>query len=153
MTVTTAFSASFLLVAPVWALMLAAPRWWLTRRLLASPLVAVPAAAAYAVAVAPIVGDVLSTVTRPELGAVAALLAEPRGALVAWAHFLAFDLLVGRWIYLDARAWHVPHFVVLPVLLLTLLLGPVGYLLHVLTRAPFRAGDEPGVPAARPPAG
>ena len=35
-------------------------------------------------------------VARPDLAAVAALLSTPAGATLAWAHFLAFDLMVGR---------------------------------------------------------
>lgn len=130
-----AFSASFLLVAPLWALMLFAPGWHATRRLLGSPAVAAPAALAYAVAVAPVAGRVLAAVSPPDLAAVSALLGTPAGAMVAWAHFLAFDLFVARWIYLDSRARSIPHHVLAPTLLVTLMLGPVGYLAHLGARS------------------
>ena len=58
------------------------------------------------------------------------------GALVAgWLHYLAFDLFVGTWIARRAAAIALPHAVVAPLLLLTFLLGPTGYLAFVLIRA------------------
>ena len=60
-------------------------------------------ALAYLVMVVPRLPEILPVVARPELPAVAALLGTPAGATIAWAHFLAFDLFVGRWIYLDAH--------------------------------------------------
>lgn len=141
-----AFSASFLLVAPVWALMLLAPRWRVTRRVVASPWVAAPAAAAYVAAAVPILGDVVAAVARPELAGVAALLGTPAGAMVAWAHFLAFDLFVARWIFLDSRERAIGHAVLAPVLLATLMLGPVGLLAHLALR---RVAQRAGAPPAR----
>jgi hypothetical protein len=54
------------------------------------------------------------------------------GALVAgWVHYLAFDLFVGTWIAQRAAALKLPHWQVLPVLLLTFLFGPAGLLAFV----------------------
>lgn len=147
----TAFSASFLLVAPVWALMLLAPRWRVTHRMVASPWVAAPAAAAYLAAVVPILGDALATVAQPELAGVAALLGTPAGAMVAWAHFLAFDLFVARWIFLDGHERGLTHVLLAPVLLATLMLGPVGLLAYLGIRAmaqrPVRRPARSAAPA------
>jgi hypothetical protein len=58
------------------------------------------------------------------------------GALVAgWLHYLAFDLFVGSWIAERAAALGLPHWQVVPVLLLTFLFGPAGLLAFVLLRA------------------
>jgi hypothetical protein len=58
------------------------------------------------------------------------------GALVAgWVHYLAFDLFVGAWIAQRAAALGLPHWQVLPVLVLTFLFGPAGLLAFVLLRA------------------
>jgi len=65
---------------------------------------------------------------------VAALLGVPAGATVAWLHFLAFDLFVGRWIYLDGRERGITSWVMAPVLFLTLMLGPCGFLLYLIAR-------------------
>ena len=68
----------------------------------------------------------------------AALLSRPEIALVAWIHFLAFDLFVGRWVFRDSRERAVPAWLASPVLLVTLLLGPLGLLLYLLLRTLFR---------------
>jgi Domain of unknown function (DUF4281) len=55
------------------------------------------------------------------------------GALVAgWVHYLAFDLFVGGWIAARAAEQQLPHGVLVPVLLLTFLFGPAGWLAFVL---------------------
>jgi hypothetical protein len=56
-------------------------------------------------------------------------------ALVAgWAHYLVFDLFVGAWEARDAQRAGVNHFVLIPCLLLTLLVGPIGLLAYLLVR-------------------
>ena len=66
---------------------------------------------------------------------VLALFAQPGPALAGWVHFLAFDLLVGGWAVREARRRGVPHWALLPCLLLTFMLGPVGLLAFLLLRA------------------
>jgi hypothetical protein len=57
------------------------------------------------------------------------------GALVAgWVHYLAFDLFVGAWIAERAAALRVPHWQVVPVLILTFMFGPAGLLAFVALR-------------------
>lgn len=57
------------------------------------------------------------------------LLFERPGLLLAgWVHYLAFDLVVGGWIARRAAAIGVPHWQVVPVLVLTFLFGPAGWL-------------------------
>ncbi len=123
-----AFDWGFLLVAPFWALMILAPRWHVTRRVIASPWIAVGPAVLYLTLVLPVIGTVLPAVARPTVAGIAALLGTPLGATIGWQHFLAFDLLVARMAYLDAEPRGIPAWLLAPVLLLTLLLGPVGYL-------------------------
>lgn len=69
------------------------------------------------------------------LGAVQTLFAVPGKMLGAWTHFLAFDLLVGRWLVDDASAEgnsRLPLLVALPA---TFLFGPLGVLLYLAGRA------------------
>jgi hypothetical protein len=77
-------------------------------------------------------------VLSPSLAGIAALLGTPAGATIAWVHFLAFDLLVGRWAYLDSRERGVSAWLMGPVLFFTLMLGPVGFLLYLAVRALHR---------------
>lgn len=131
---TQVFDLSFLLVAPFWLLMIVAPRLALTRRVVASPFIAVGPALIYLALVLPGLTTILPLVARPALEPIAALLGTPEGATIAWQHFLAFDLLIGRQVYLDAHPRGIPVWILSPVLLLTLLLGPIGYLASLTWR-------------------
>jgi hypothetical protein len=78
---------------------------------------------------------------------VQALLGTPTGAAIGWAHFIAFDLFVGRWEYLDARRRSVHPLVMAPVLLLTILLAPLGMLVYLAVRAPAGPAAPGGSPS------
>ena len=51
-------------------------------------------------------------------------------------HYLAFDLFIGSWEVRDARRHGVPHVLVIPCLLMTFLLGPIGLLAYWSCCAP-----------------
>ena len=73
------------------------------------------------------------------------LFTRKEAVLAGWIHYLAFDLFVGRWIYLDSRARDLTAWVVAPVLFLTLVLGPCGFLLYLIvchTRGYLRGGEN-----------
>jgi hypothetical protein len=63
------------------------------------------------------------------------LFTQPEIALAGWVHYLAFDLLIGAWIARMARAEGISHLLVLPLVALTFLFGPAGYLAFTLLRA------------------
>ena len=54
--------------------------------------------------------------------------------LAGWLHYLAFDLFVGAWEVRIARRENIPHFLVLPCLVLTFLFGPIGFLVFSIIR-------------------
>jgi hypothetical protein len=83
----------------------------------------------------PRLGEIWPAVSRPTLSRIAALLGSPAGATIAWVHFLAFDLFVGRWIYLDSQERRVSVWLLAPVLFLTLMLGPAGFLCYLVVRS------------------
>ena len=128
------FSLTFTVAAPFWALMILLPRWSWTRRIIGSPLIVVPPLLIYAVLVLGSLTEVLPAVASPTLGGVRELLGTADGAAAGWAHMIAFDLFVGRWGYLDSRDRGIPALVMAPVLLLTILLGPIGLLVYLLVR-------------------
>lgn len=146
----TLFAASFLLVAPFWAFMILVPNWRVTERVVASPLIAVPATLLYLLVLAPQLGVVVSGVLSPSLAGIQSLFATDAGTTLAWAHFLAFDLFVGRWIYRDARRRGISRVAVSPLLVLTLLLGPVGFLGYHVVRS--TSTDAPPSTATPPQA-
>jgi hypothetical protein len=131
----TIFSLSSLLVMPFWLLMIALPHWRWTGRLMRSPLVSAAPALLYLALALPRIGELLAAVASPTLPGIAAVLGRPAGATLAWAHFLAFDLFVGRWIYLDSRERGISAWIMAPVLFFTLMLGPIGFLGYLAVRA------------------
>jgi len=54
--------------------------------------------------------------------------------LAGWVHYLAFDLFIGSWEVRDAQHFGIPHWAVIPGLVLTFLFGPVGLLLYFVIR-------------------
>jgi len=59
------------------------------------------------------------------------LFTNPWIALAGWVHYLAFDLFLGAWAARKGRAAAIPHLVLIPVLALTLLFGPIGFVLFL----------------------
>jgi len=131
----TLFQVSNILVLPFWLLMIVLPHWRWTKRIIGSPWIAAPTALIYVILVIPNVATLLPALAQPTLTGIAALLGTPEAAAIAWAHFLTFDLLTGRWAYLDSRMGKISAWLMAPVLLLTFLLGPLGFLLYLLVRS------------------
>ncbi len=52
----------------------------------------------------------------------------------AWTHYLVFDMWVGAWIARDSIRLRIPWPIRSASLLLTFLLGPIGFLLHLGAR-------------------
>ncbi len=72
------------------------------------------------------------------LGGLARAFSNPGVMLVGWVHYLAFDLWTGAWEAEEAHRRGVPHWLLLPCLFLTFMVGPVGLVAFLLARAPFR---------------
>jgi len=130
----TLFTLTFAVAAPFWALMILLPHWSWTDRIIKSPLIVLPALVIYAMLVIPAFGDVLPAVISPTLAGVRDLLGTADGAAAAWAHMIAFDLFAGRWAWLDSRERGMPALVMAPVLVLTILLGPLGLAAYLAVR-------------------
>jgi hypothetical protein len=129
------FSLSSLTVMPLWGAMILLPRWRVTERIMRSPFSIALPAALYAALVLPDASAIFAAVSNPTLGGIASLLGSEQGATIAWVHFLAFDLFVGRWAYLDSLQRKINPFLMAPVLFMILMLGPIGFLLYLALRA------------------
>lgn len=70
------------------------------------------------------------------IAAVRAIFASDGGTVIGWTHYLAFDLFTGLWIARDADAKGFGRVWQAPVLLATLLVGPVGLLAWLVLREP-----------------
>lgn len=130
----TVFQIAGGFVLPFWAAMIFAPRARFTLVSMRSALPVLALAGLYAVLVLPRVGALWAELAQPRLPGMTALLGSPEGATIGWVHFLAFDLFVGRWIYLDSRDRSFSPWVLGPVLLLTLMFGPLGLVAYSLLR-------------------
>lgn len=146
MSMSSIFSLTNLLVMPFWFLMIVLPKWSVTRRLMESPWVAAPVAIIYSALVLPQMGSLLPLLSNPSVSGISEGLGTAEGATVAWAHFLAFDLFVGRWSYLDSRERGISALLMAPVLFFTLMFGPFGLMLYLILRA-VRGGDSAETPA------
>lgn len=62
------------------------------------------------------------------------LFQSPTAVLGGWIHYLIFDLFIGAWIVRDAKRRDINHWLTLPILLATLMVGPVGLMLYLLLR-------------------
>lgn len=128
------FKISGLFVLPFWLLMIVAPHWRVTMRIIKSPFVIIAPVIAYVILVLPQIGTLLPKVMGPKLPEISALLGTPEGATIAWMHFLAFDLFVGRWAYLDSSDRGISAWLMAPILFFILMLGPFGFLLYMIVR-------------------
>jgi hypothetical protein len=128
------FDLTFYVAAPFWALMILAPWWSWTRRIIGSPLIVLPPLAIYIVQIAPILGQFATAMLRPSLDGVHDVLATVDGTAAIWAHLIAFDLFVGRWMYLDSREKGLHGLLMAPVYVLTILLSPFGLVAYFAIR-------------------
>lgn len=126
-------------VLPAWALLCFAPRARVTRAVVHSGL--------YPLALALLYGVLLFTDSPgPEgahffsLGGVTNIFTTPRTIIACWIHYLVFDLFVGSWEVRDAARRGIPHWRVVPSLLLTLMFGPLGLASWLAVRALHRKG-------------
>ncbi|MER5310386.1 ABA4-like family protein [Streptomyces sp. NPDC002773] len=129
------FELTFFLAAPVWLLMICAPAWRHTERLAASPLTVLPILAVWAVLAAPVLPELWTAVSSPDLDTFRELAALANGAGAVWAQIIAWDLLLGQWMYREGRRLSVPPLLMAPLLLLTILLSPIGLPLFLAVRA------------------
>ena len=128
------FDITFLTAAPFWALMILAPRWHRTRTLVASPLICLPALAIYAILALPRLATFFPALADPNLPGLQDFLGSSAGAAVAWAHFVAFDLFMGRWIYFDSRERGIPPALISVLLVGTIFFAALGVLIYLLIR-------------------
>ena len=121
-------------VLPGWLLLIFAPRWKWTTALVTTVLIPFGLGLAYIALLAANWPVLASAGTFQHLSDVAKLFANEYCLLAGWIHYLAFDLLVGTWEVRDAQRVGLPHWLVVPCLLLTFVLGPAGLVGYFVLR-------------------
>ena len=114
----------------VWALLLFLPKWRFTELLIAYPWV--PLGISFFYSYFLIVSGGLAEADFSTLEGITKLfrLASPESAAAGWLHYLAFDFWVGTWIIRHSRRHQISHWVTLPALACTFMLGPIGIMVY-----------------------
>ncbi len=68
------------------------------------------------------------------LADVAKLFQKPELLLAGWIHYLAFDLFIGGWEIRDSQRHGIAHLLMIPSLVMTFMLGPIGLLFYFAIR-------------------
>ena len=132
MTADKIFSIANMIALLSWLVLLVAPRWTLTRKIILSGAIPLLLSVAYLILIVLFFGkaeggfDSLPNVMK--------LFTNEWATLAGWIHYLAFDLFVGAWEVKDSQARGISHWFVIPCLVLTFLFGPIGFLLYNILR-------------------
>lgn len=124
------FHGSAIMVLPFWVAMIAFPRAGWTQRLVATPWIIVPPVLCYVLLGLPHANEMMQVFGDPSPQALADIMGQPWAASLFWAYAGAFDLFVGRWMFLDAQERNLSPLWVSPALFVTIFFGPLGFLLY-----------------------
>ncbi len=124
MTLEQTFSICSTFAAAGWLLLILLPRWRFTERLVVSGIWSLALSLVYLVLIARNMPGAPGGFGSLE--EVRALFGTDALLLAGWVHYLAFDLLAGAIEMKQAKESGIPHLVMVPILLLTFLLGPIG---------------------------
>lgn len=122
-------------VMPAWLLLIFAPQWQVTEKIVHSMLYPLLLGAVYALCmVFAYMGHGAQGGSFTSIDGVRTLFSSDVGMVIGWAHYLVFDLFVGAWEARDARRRGFSHWLLIPCLLLTFMLGPIGLFLYLILR-------------------
>ncbi len=133
------FHSMTIVVLPFWLPMIFFPNRPWTGRLVASPWIILPPVLVYTGLVLANSAALLSIPAHASPAVVAGVLSQPWGGTLFWTHAAAFDLFVGRWIYLDSRDRGISALWVSPALVVAVLFGPIGFLMYACVRLTRRS--------------
>lgn len=128
------FSLANLIAMPMWLLMIALPKWKVTRFLIDFKIIPLLLAVIYAIYI------ITSMLSGPpmdfgSLESVMYLFTFENAVLAGWVHYLAFDLLVGMWMLDENRTLKIHPILMAPCLIGTFMLGPIGFMIFMIIRA------------------
>ena len=132
----TMFWVSSVLILPFWIMLWFMPKHELTKRFVGDIRYSIlPLLIPYAILALPNAPEIILTfasqMPTPEI--VVDLFANDRIVALAWLHMLALDLFVGRYVWLRMLAADRPIYVSTPVLFLCMMMGPLGFLVGILS--------------------
>jgi hypothetical protein len=122
-------------ILPFWALLILMPRAKITDTLVHSVMMPLILGVTYAWLLATAL-----SLPAPEgagfssLEGLMKLFTVEMALVAAWSHYIVFDLFVGAWEARDAQRVGMNHLLLVPCLVLTLLVGPIGLLAYIMIR-------------------
>ena len=128
------FSICNTAIIPAWLLLVLLPRWKWTLSLVTTVIVPFILALLYGGMFASRLGTLPEEGGFGSLEGVMAFFADPYLLTIGWVHYLAFDLFVGSWEVHDSQKLGISHWLVVPCLLCTFMLGPIGLGLYLMLR-------------------
>ena len=142
------FWASSLYIGPIWLLMWFAPKHEFTKKFVGDiRFTVLPLCIPYTILVVPELPNILITLgsDMPTPDVVIEFFSDDKVKLLGWLHFLAFDILAGRYIWLRMVACNRPIYVSTPILVLSMMVAPLGFLIGLMATWEHQ---EPSVPTA-----
>jgi hypothetical protein len=133
MTAETIFTICNILVLPQWVLMIVAPQAKVTQYLANTYAIPLLLALVYAYLLATHSAEV-NNGGFSSLAQVKNLFSNDYIMVGGWVHYLAFDLIIGSWMLKDAHKERIIHWLIIPCLLLTFMLGPLGFLVYKIMK-------------------
>ena len=115
-----------------WLLLIAAPRWRWTDRLVLSGAWSIVLAVVYTALVASFLPSAEGSFSS--IVGVRSLFANDALLTAGWVHYLAFDLFVGASEVRQAQRDTIPHLLMIPILIATFMLGPMGLLVFFVVK-------------------
>ena len=130
------FGLANMLALPGWAILILAPRRWAWLNAIPALMIPLALSALYT-------GLVLAYFSTSgggygTLADVRQLFASDPVLVAGWAHYLAFDMMIGAVLAVRMDRINMPRLLQAPILIATFMFGPVGVLLTLLTEGALR---------------
>ena len=124
------------LILPTWMLCVFLPRWKHTPTLtLIFPIVHAIIYTLGVISTIVYADDNSPDIDFSSLDGLVELFKDPSGVFVGWVHYCVYDALVGRWLTIDSverDASTLVHVtVIIPTLFMSLMFGPMGWLIYI----------------------
>lgn len=129
------FWFSSIWIIPLWSLMWFLPKHEITSRVMNDIRICIlPLLIPYAILVIPNILDIFITLgsEMPTPGLVIEFFQDDDVILIGWLHFLAFDILAGRYIWKRMIHLDRPIYLSTPILILSMMVAPLGFLLGII---------------------
>ncbi len=122
-------------VLPFWAMLIFLPRLQITEIMVHSVLMPILLGLTYAWLLATsLSGPMPEGASFMSLAGLSKIFSVETALVAGWAHYLVFDLFIGAWQARDAQRVGLYHIILLPCLVITFLVGPIGLLLYLMVR-------------------